>query len=78
MACATTWIPSCETGRRSLTHFLSDNRKGGGELDEKSIIIIGAGLPGLSAGCYGQMNKSWDLRRLLRSLPVDAIMRCNA
>jgi len=23
---------------------------------EKSIIIIGAGLAGLSAGCYGQMN----------------------
>ena len=23
---------------------------------EKSIIIIGAGLSGLSAGCYGQMN----------------------
>jgi phytoene dehydrogenase-like protein len=25
-------------------------------LAEKSIIIIGAGLAGLSAGCYGQMN----------------------
>jgi phytoene dehydrogenase-like protein len=23
---------------------------------EKSIIIIGAGIAGLSAGCYGQMN----------------------
>jgi len=23
---------------------------------EKSIIIIGAGLGGLSAGCYGQIN----------------------
>jgi phytoene dehydrogenase-like protein len=23
---------------------------------EKSIIIIGAGISGLSAGCYGQMN----------------------
>jgi phytoene dehydrogenase-like protein len=25
-------------------------------MDDKSIIIIGAGLGGLSAGCYGQMN----------------------
>jgi len=23
---------------------------------EKSVIIIGAGIAGLSAGCYGQMN----------------------
>jgi len=23
---------------------------------EKTIIIIGAGIAGLSAGCYGQMN----------------------
>jgi phytoene dehydrogenase-like protein len=23
---------------------------------EKSIIIVGAGIAGLSAGCYGQMN----------------------
>lgn len=23
---------------------------------EKSIIIIGGGIAGLSAGCYGQMN----------------------
>ena len=23
---------------------------------DKSIIIIGAGIAGLSAGCYGQMN----------------------
>ena len=28
----------------------------GGEAMEKSIIIIGAGIAGLSAGCYGQMN----------------------
>ena len=25
-------------------------------MKEKSIIIIGAGIAGLSAGCYGQMN----------------------
>ena len=25
-------------------------------MEEKSIIIIGAGIAGLSAGCYGQMN----------------------
>jgi phytoene dehydrogenase-like protein len=25
-------------------------------MDEKSVIIIGAGITGLSAGCYGQMN----------------------
>ncbi len=25
-------------------------------MDEKSIIIIGGGLTGLSAGCYGRMN----------------------
>jgi hypothetical protein len=30
--------------------------QGGMEVAEKSIIIIGAGLAGLSAGCYGQMN----------------------
>ena len=24
--------------------------------DENSIIVIGAGIAGLSAGCYGQMN----------------------
>lgn len=29
---------------------------GGAFMAEKSIIIIGAGLAGLSAGCYGQMN----------------------
>ena len=27
-----------------------------GKAMEKSIIIIGAGIAGLSAGCYGQMN----------------------
>jgi len=25
-------------------------------MEQKSIIIIGAGIAGLSAGCYGQMN----------------------
>ena len=25
-------------------------------MTDKSIIIIGAGIAGLSAGCYGQMN----------------------
>ncbi len=25
----------------------------------KSIIIIGAGIAGLSAGCYGQMNRHY-------------------
>ena len=25
-------------------------------MSEKSIIIIGAGIAGLSTGCYGQMN----------------------
>jgi phytoene dehydrogenase-like protein len=30
--------------------------EGGDRMVEKSIIIIGAGLAGLSAGCYGQMN----------------------
>ena len=25
-------------------------------MEDKSIIIIGAGIAGLSAGCYGQMN----------------------
>ena len=25
-------------------------------MEEKSIIIAGAGIAGLSAGCYGQMN----------------------
>jgi thioredoxin reductase len=24
--------------------------------DDRSIIIIGAGIAGLAAGCYGQMN----------------------
>ena len=28
----------------------------GAEMSDKSIIIIGAGLAGLSAGCYAQMN----------------------
>ena len=28
---------------------------------QKSIIIIGAGISGLSAGCYGQMN-GYDTR----------------
>jgi len=30
--------------------------EGGVKMAEKSIIIIGAGIAGLSAGCYGQMN----------------------
>jgi len=25
-------------------------------MEQKSIIIIGAGIAGLAAGCYGQMN----------------------
>ena len=25
-------------------------------MEQKSLIIIGAGIAGLSAGCYGQMN----------------------
>lgn len=29
---------------------------GGASVSEKSIIIIGAGMAGLSAGCYGRMN----------------------
>jgi phytoene dehydrogenase-like protein len=30
-------------------------------MTQKSIIIIGAGISGLAAGCYGQMNgyKTW-------------------
>ena len=30
-------------------------------MKEKSLIIIGAGLAGLSTGCFGQMNK-YDTR----------------
>ena len=26
------------------------------KMEQKSIVIIGAGIAGLSAGCYGQMN----------------------
>jgi phytoene desaturase len=25
-------------------------------MEQKSVIVIGAGIAGLSAGCYGQMN----------------------
>ena len=30
--------------------------EGGERMAEKSIIIIGAGIAGLSTGCYAQMN----------------------
>lgn len=33
---------------------------------KKSIIVIGGGLTGLSAGCYGQMNDT-DGHRIIES-----------
>lgn len=35
-------------------HLMPEN--GGRKMTEKSLIIIGAGLAGLSTGCYAQMN----------------------
>ncbi|GAI45723.1 unnamed protein product, partial [marine sediment metagenome] len=35
---------------------MDNTPSGGRKMEQKSIIIIGAGIAGLSAGCYSQMN----------------------
>jgi phytoene dehydrogenase-like protein len=42
--------------RREYNHINKETVPAGGVCMERSIIVIGAGLSGLSAGCYGRMN----------------------
>ncbi|MCX9075800.1 MAG: hypothetical protein OIN88_14315 [Candidatus Methanoperedens sp.] len=44
-------------------------RNGGRKVTGKSIIIIGAGLAGLSTGCYAQMNGYNTRRHPLPDMP---------